>query len=65
MSLFKVEDMSCGHCVATIEKAVAAADPAAEADCDLEAKTVEITGAADEAAVLEAIRAAGYAPVPA
>ncbi|APX22382.1 MAG: copper chaperone [Rhodobacteraceae bacterium] len=65
MSTYKVEDMSCGHCVSTIETAVSKADPSAQATCDLSSKTVEITGAKDEAAVVQAVREAGYEPSPA
>lgn len=63
MSTYKVEDMSCGHCVSTIETAVAAAEPGARATCDLGTKTVVITGARDERAVVQAIRDAGYEPI--
>ncbi len=52
--------MSCGHCVAAIEKAVLSKDPAAIVSCDLEQRTVDIEGpkAADD--LVEVIRAAGY-----
>ncbi|MBE9640493.1 heavy-metal-associated domain-containing protein [Salipiger mangrovisoli] len=63
MSRYKIEDMSCGHCVSAIETAVAAAEPGARATCDLGTKTVDITGARDEHAVLRAIRDAGYEPI--
>ncbi|WP_353472103.1 heavy-metal-associated domain-containing protein [Salipiger sp. H15] len=65
MGTYKVEDMSCGHCVATIEKTVGEAEPAARVACDLPSKTVSITGARNEPAILQALRAAGYAAVPA
>ena len=35
MLKWKVPDMSCGHCAATIEKAARSVDPAAEVDVDL------------------------------
>ncbi len=65
MSTYKVEDMSCGHCVATIEETVKTADPAADAACDLPSKTVAITGAQNEALILQALRDAGYPAVQA
>jgi len=39
---FHVPDMSCGHCVATIEKALKAKDPTATLRTDLKARTAEI-----------------------
>lgn len=63
MSTYKVEGMSCGHCISAIERAVAGVDPGARATCDLGAKTVVIEGARDEQAVLQSIRDAGYEPI--
>ncbi len=60
MSLYKVDDMSCGHCVATIEKSVKALDSDAKVTCDLGAKTVEVTSKADPAAIIGALDQAGY-----
>ncbi|MDX0604978.1 hypothetical protein GOD78_27895 [Sinorhizobium medicae] len=46
-----VEDMTCGHCVATIEKAVKTVDRNARVAVDLEAKTASIeSGVASELA---------------
>ena len=39
---FNVPDMTCGHCVATITRAVKAVDPAAEVKADLAGKTVTV-----------------------
>lgn len=64
MRAFKVEDMSCGHCVAAITGAVKAVDPAAGVDVDLASRLVRVESArADEAAVAAAIAEAGYTPV--
>lgn len=60
MADYKVERMTCGHCVATVRKAVTAAAPDADVAVDLSSKTVRVTGAPDEDAVKAAIRAAGY-----
>ncbi|HWJ74423.1 MAG TPA: heavy-metal-associated domain-containing protein [Kaistia sp.] len=62
MLIFTVPDMSCGHCASTIGKAARAAAPSAEVKVDLASKRVEIAGEADQAAVVAAIRAAGYEP---
>ncbi|QJD17383.1 cation transporter [Paracoccus sanguinis] len=58
---FHVEDMTCGHCSAAIEKAVAAAGGRATADLASKIVTVEELGTARAA---EVISAEGYTPVP-
>ena len=66
MIAFDVPDMTCGHCVATIDAALKRADPQADVRIDLATHRVEVDpGDADAAALLEAIREAGYTPVPA
>ena len=65
MLRYTVEDMTCGHCVQTITRAVTALDPAAKVSIDLATKTVEVTGGADNDAIVGAIREAGYTPVAA
>lgn len=57
---FNVPDMTCGHCVATITKAVKAVDPTAEVKADLGARTVTVDSAVPAAAVAKALDAAGY-----
>ncbi|QLP96597.1 MAG: heavy-metal-associated domain-containing protein [Rhodoblastus sp.] len=59
---FIVEDMSCGHCVGAIAKAVEAAMPGAKVTADLAAKRVAVTGAADAKQVEKIISDAGYTP---
>ncbi|HJW57377.1 MAG TPA: heavy-metal-associated domain-containing protein [Burkholderiaceae bacterium] len=63
MLKFHVEDMTCGHCVSTITKAVKDADPKASVTADLDHHLVRIEGAADAGEIEEAIRDAGYTPV--
>jgi copper chaperone len=64
MQTFRVDDMTCGHCVRTITEAVRAADPGAQVQADLAAHTVRIDGARIDAARLAAvIGEAGYSPV--
>lgn len=55
-----VPDMSCGHCKAAVERALAGAAPGATVSVDLPARTVTVTGPADEAAVLAALAGEGY-----
>ncbi|WP_347266785.1 heavy-metal-associated domain-containing protein [Paracoccus sp. (in: a-proteobacteria)] len=59
---FRVEDMSCGHCTAAIEKAVAEAG--GRARTDLSTHLVEVEGLT-AAQAEQVIRDAGYTPRPA
>ncbi|MOA58805.1 Copper chaperone CopZ [compost metagenome] len=60
MQVFKVQGMSCGHCVRAITQAVQALDQAAEVQVDLAAGEVRVASRLDEAQVLTAIRDEGY-----
>ena len=60
--VFTVEDMSCGHCVGAITKAVESRLPGAKVVCDLPTHRVTVTGAADAKAVEKIIADAGYTP---
>ena len=57
---FHVPDMSCGHCTAAISKEITARDPHAKVSADIDARTVEVATLQPEAAVIDAIKAAGY-----
>ena len=57
---FYVPDMSCGHCVATIEKALKAADPTATLRTDLGERTAEIDTTVPSDAISQVLAAAGY-----
>ena len=61
---FHVPDMSCGHCTAAIAKEIAAADPAATVETELEGRTVTVTSALAAEAIAAAIRSAGYTATP-
>ncbi len=64
MITFEVQDMTCGHCVSTITRAVKALDAQASVQVDLAAHRVAIEGAtADAAALQAAITEAGFTPV--
>ncbi|MEP7298105.1 MAG: heavy-metal-associated domain-containing protein [Burkholderiales bacterium] len=64
MKAFEVQDMTCGHCISTITKAVKALDPAAKVQIDLATHRVEIESSDIYAAHWgELIRDAGYTPV--
>jgi copper chaperone len=60
MLKLKVEEMSCGHCAATVQKAVKSVDPAAQAQVDLPGGTVLVETTAEEGRISDAIRQAGY-----
>ena len=66
MIAFEVKDMTCGHCVGAITRAVKGVDRDAEVDIDLERHRVEIeTAHADARTIADAISEAGYTPLPA
>ena len=65
MVTFEVNDMTCGHCVGAITKAVAFVDPGAKVQVDLASHRVQIEPTASSAGILsDAIKVAGYTPVP-
>lgn len=55
-----LEDVTCGHCAATVEKAVKAADPNAKVAVNLEAKTASIESEIGPDVFIAAIEDAGY-----
>ena len=66
MITFEVNDMTCGHCAGAITRAVKGVDSDAAVEVDLATHRVRIEPrSADEAALQEAIREAGYTPVAA
>ncbi|MBL0726494.1 heavy-metal-associated domain-containing protein [Piscinibacter sp. HJYY11] len=66
MIVFNVNDMTCGHCVVAVTKAVKAVEPAATVSVDLRTKVVQIDATrADGQTLKSAIADAGYTPVEA
>jgi copper ion binding protein len=57
---YRVPGISCGHCKAAIEAEVGSLAGVQRVEVDVEARTVTVTGAPDEAAVRAAIADAGY-----
>lgn len=57
---FNIQNMTCGHCKATVEKAIRATDPAAIATVDLTSKKATVETNLDPAAIGQAIKDAGY-----
>jgi copper chaperone len=64
MIVFNVSDMTCGHCVGGITKALLGVDPNASVNVDLSTHRVEIHDATASAqAFAQAIRDEGYTPL--
>ena len=60
MMKFNVPDMTCGHCVSTVTKAIKGLDAAAEVKADLASKTVTVETSAPAPAVAKVLDDAGY-----
>lgn len=60
MLKLKVDDMSCGHCAATVTKAAQSVAGVEKADIDLAKGEALITGTPDIAALIAAIDDAGF-----
>jgi len=60
MTKLNIPDMTCGHCKAAVEKAVASVDAGAKVAVDLDTRTVEIDSSADLGAILAALKEEGY-----
>ena len=59
-TVIKVEGMMCGHCKAMVEKVCKAVPGTMDAQVDLQAKTVTVTGDAPRNDLVKAIADAGY-----
>ena len=57
---FKVEGMTCNHCVKAVTRAVQSVDPGAEVDVDLEGGKVRVKGNGSADALSQVITEAGY-----
>ena len=65
MITFEVNDMTCGHCVSTITKAIKATDRNAKVTIDLAQHLVMVEPTeADAQELNDAITDVGYTPVP-
>ncbi len=60
MSIFQVNDMTCGHCAGAVTQAVKTVDPQAEVKVDLASGRVEVQSQQDHAAIAHAIQEEGY-----
>lgn len=65
MVTFQVNDMTCGHCVSAITKALTLADRDAKVEINLNNHSVQVQDSDLDAQELgDAIREAGYTPLP-
>jgi copper chaperone len=64
MYQFKVPDMTCGHCVSTIPKAVKSDDPAAKIEISLTEHLVKVESRLSQDELKQRIAEAGYTPSP-
>jgi copper chaperone len=62
MHQFNVPDMTCGHCVSTITKALRAEDPSAKVEISLNQHLVKVESQLPEEDIAQSITDAGYTP---
>lgn len=60
---FKVDAMSCSHCVTAVTETIKQLDPQARVEVDLDRKKVKVESSRDKARIAQALTEAGYAPV--
>jgi copper chaperone len=58
----RVEDMTCGHCAATVKSEIESYLKGATAEVDLSSKIVTVRGVPDLAAIEVVVASAGYTP---
>ena len=58
--IFKVSDMTCQHCVKTIEEELKKLDGVKEVRVSLKRKEVEVRGEVSESKIISSIEKAGY-----
>ena len=62
MTSFQVDDMTCGHCISVIKKAIKGVDASASVNIDLATHRVDVGSTTDAAKLSAAITQAGYTP---
>lgn len=60
-----VKEMTCGHCVAAVTRAVKSVDPSAAVQVDLQSGRVRVDGRSVAAELIKALEDAGYPASPA
>lgn len=60
MQVFKVEGMTCGHCVRAVTEAIQRMDGDAQVDVDMESGKVSVDSELPADRIMTAIREEGY-----
>ncbi len=60
MQTYKIDNMTCGHCAGTVQKAILTVDPQAIVRVDLGSREVSVETVAAPGPIAEALMAAGY-----
>ena len=60
MTELRVGNMTCGHCVSAVTRAVRSVDPRAEVQVDLARGSVTVDGQSEAGELVKAISEAGY-----
>ena len=60
MQKYKVPDMTCGHCVRTIETTIRGLDPTATVACDLDQKEVTVATSVGRERITTALADVGF-----
>ncbi|MCV4286118.1 heavy-metal-associated domain-containing protein [Pseudomonas capsici] len=64
MQLFKVQGMTCGHCVRAVTQVIKNDDPAAEVQVDLASSQVRVQSSLSTERLVELIAEEGYQAQP-
>lgn len=62
MYRFSVEDMTCGHCVSSVTRAISDLDPQAQVEVSLREKSVLVRSQLGQEQIASVITEAGYTP---
>lgn len=62
-TILKVEGMTCNHCKMRTEKALQAVPGVESVEVDLAAKEAVVTGNAERASLVKAVKDAGYSVI--
>lgn len=60
MQNYKIDNMTCGHCAGSVQKAILSVDPQATIKVDLGAREVSVETIAAAGPIADALKAAGY-----
>lgn len=64
MQSFNIPGMTCGHCKASVEKAILELDGSAKVTVDLDTHNVDVDTQTDAGAIVAALKTAGYDASP-